>query len=171
MRRLVAPAYGSASAASSYVSQPSAAPTEILVQSPSRPANLAVSAAPATTWRTPPRSMRSVRSAAVSSVVAGMTTAPSRIAASIVSHSSTWLPSMSRIRSPRVTPWLRSQPATRLDRSASSANVSLVSEPSCSTIHSAGASGDSAARTPSNQSTAQFSPVASGHRKPLRAVS
>jgi hypothetical protein len=165
------PACGSASYAFSYDSQPSAGPTEIFVQRPPTSANLAVSAAPVTTCETRPRSTRSARSSAVSNVVAGMTTAPSFIAASIVSHSSTWLPSMSRIRWPRWTPRARSHPATRLDRSASSAKLSLVSEPSSSTIHSAGRSGYSSASTPSNQSSAQLNPDTSGQRNPLRAVS
>ena len=39
-----------------------------------------------TRWRTPPRAMRSATSAGVSCAVAGMTTTPSRIAASIVSQ-------------------------------------------------------------------------------------
>ena len=47
-----------------------------------------------------------------SSGVAGMITAPSFIAARIVSHSSTWLPSMTIMRSPRRTPRSRSQLAT-----------------------------------------------------------
>ena len=60
--------------------------------------------------------MRSRRSDSASSVVAGITTAPSFIAASIVSHSSTWLPSISTIRSPRATPCARSQFATWSER-------------------------------------------------------
>ena len=71
-----------------------------------------------------PRSNRSARSSAVSSVVAGITTAPSFIAASMTSHSGTTLPSISRMRSPRLTPSARSPLATRLERSDSSAKVS-----------------------------------------------
>jgi hypothetical protein len=87
------------------------------------PPNLLASAAFAITWETPPRSIRSVMSLAVSSVVAGMITAPSFMAASSDSHSSAWLPSMSRIRSPRLTPCSCSQLATRLARTDSSAKV------------------------------------------------
>ena len=107
------------------------------VYSPATSSNLPTSAAPTTTWRAPPRSSRSRRSAAVSSVVAGITTAPSFIAASSVSHSSTWLPSMRMIRSPRATPRPRSQLATWFDRADSSANVQKASDPSSSTIHRA----------------------------------
>ena len=58
----------------------------------------------AMTAPTRPRSMRSRRSASASCVVAGMITAPSFIAASVVSHSSTWLPSRTSSRMPRATP-------------------------------------------------------------------
>ncbi|GAA3136613.1 hypothetical protein GCM10020001_068970 [Nonomuraea salmonea] len=102
-------------------SQPNASPTAIFVYSPA--SNLPASAAFAMTWDTPPRWMRSVTSFAVSSVVAGMMTAPSFIAASSASHSSAWLPSMSRIRSPRRTPCSCSQLATWLERADSSAKV------------------------------------------------
>ena len=92
-----------------------------------------------------------------------MITAPSFIAARIVSHSSTWLPSMTMIRSPRATPCSRSQLATWFERADSSANVRRVSEPSGSTIHSAGRSPPSAAST-SNQSSAQLNASSSGQR-------
>ena len=48
-------------------------------------------------------------------MVAGITTAPSFIAASIISHSGTTLPSISRMRSPRFTPSARSPLAIRFD--------------------------------------------------------
>ena len=86
----------------------------------SRPANFAASAALAIRWRTRPRSNRSFRSFGVSNVDAGITTAPSFIAASITSHSGTTLPSISRMRSPRFTPSARKPLAMRLERSDSS---------------------------------------------------
>ncbi len=93
-----------------------------------------------------------------------MITAPSFIAARIVSHSSTWLPSITMTRSPRATPCARSQLATWLERAESSANVRRVSEPSGSTIHSARRSPPSAAST-SNQSSAQLKRSSAGQRK------
>jgi hypothetical protein len=115
--------------------------------------------------------MRSRRSSVPSRVDAGMTTAPIFVAARIVSQSSTWLPSMSRIRWCRRTPSDRSHPASCDDRADRSANVHCPSAPSCSTIHSAGCSGRSAARTPSNQSTAQLNVSRAGQRKSRYAVS
>ena len=93
------------------------------------------------TCRAPPRSTRSRRSAGPSSGVAGMTTAPSFIAASIVSHSSTWLPSMRMIRSPRPHA-LRRAASSRPGWTARTARrtTSFCSAPSSSTIHSAGRS-------------------------------
>ena len=52
-----------------------------------------------------------------------MITAPSFMQASIDSHSSTWLPSTSSTRMPRLTPWLASQPASREEESDSWAKV------------------------------------------------
>ena len=57
------------------------------VQLPGTSANFSVSADAVITWRTWPRSMRSARSRGPSSVVAGMTTAPSLMQASITSQS------------------------------------------------------------------------------------
>ncbi len=95
-----------------------------------------------------------------------MTTAPSFIAASTVSQSSNWLPSMRMIRSPRATPTDRSQLATRLDRSDSSANVQYASEPSGSTIHNARwAPRSGSAATASKWSSAQLNSSISGQRK------
>jgi len=54
-------------------------------------------------------------------VVAGMMTPPSFITASIDSHSSTRLPSMTITRSPGTTPASASDVASRSDRSAISA--------------------------------------------------
>jgi hypothetical protein len=95
--------------------------------------------------------------------VAGMITAPSFIAARIVSHSSTRLPSITIIRSPRATPCARSQFATWFERSDSSANVHVRSLPSSSTIHSARRPPPSAAST-SNQSSAQLNESSCGQR-------
>jgi hypothetical protein len=88
-----------------------------------------------------------------------MITAPSFITARMVSHSSTWLPSITTIRSPRRTPRPRSQVATRSERRDISANENRCSEPSSSTIHRAGLSLPSAIT--SNQSRAQLK-VSSG---------
>ena len=63
--------------------------------------------------------MRSCRSAVETSIVVGTSTAPSLIPASIDSHSSTWLPSMTIMWVPRVTPAARSMFATRFERSDS----------------------------------------------------
>ena len=89
--------------------------------------------------------------------VAGMITAPSFIAARIVSHSSTWLPSISDhpVAAARRRA-SRSQFATWFERAASSANVRRLSRPSGSTIHSAGLSPRSPAAIASNQSSAQL---------------
>ncbi|MEY9841385.1 hypothetical protein ABH941_006662 [Streptacidiphilus sp. EB103A] len=106
-------------------------------------------------------------------VLAGMTTVPSLIAASITSHRATWLPSSSRIRSPRTTPCARSQAAVRSDRSRSPAKVNTVSR---STVPSASRSTTrrptawlSSAST-SNQSRAQLKCSPSGRGK-ARAAS
>ncbi len=108
----------------------------------------------------------------MSRVVAGMTTAPSFIAARMVSHSSTWLPSMRMIRSPRATPCPRNQFATWLERSDSSRKVQCASLPSLSTIHSARAEPRSAsAATASKWSIAQLNSPISGQRKSRTAVS
>ena len=96
--------------------------------------------AAATTALTSPRSTRSTRSSGPSSVDAGIITAPSFMAASIVSHSGTTLPSISSTWSPRRTPRPRRWLATRLERSVISAKVRRSSVPSSSTIHSAGRS-------------------------------
>ena len=106
------------------------------------------------------------------SVVAGITTAPSFIAASSVSHSSSWLPSIRMIRSPRPTPLARNQFATRLERDDISANVQYASEPSLSTIHSARRAPRSvSAATLSKWSSAQLNSVSAGQRKSRTAVS
>ena len=93
-----------------------------------------------------------------------MMMAPSFDTASIDSHSSTWLPSISITRSPFPTPCCASQAATRSDRSAISAKVTFSSTPSSSTIHRAMRS-LSRAMT-SNQSVAQLNePVSRGQVK------
>ena len=104
---------------------------------PGRSANLELAATSATTWRILPRSMRSARSAWVSCVVAGLTTAPSFIAASVISHSGTTFGSMTSMQSPRRTPLARRKFATRLERSLIPAKLSFASEPSSFTTHSA----------------------------------
>ena len=76
---------------------------------------------------------------AASSIVAGTITAPSFIAASMVSQSGATLPSISRMRSPRRTPDRAKALAMRFERSLSSAKESLVSPAPSSTSHSAGA--------------------------------
>src|ERR1700722_6199666 len=81
--------------ASEYECHPGTKPTTIRVQSPASPANLPADPASATTCRTAPRTRRSARSAGCSSVEAGMSTAPSFIAAKMNSHSGATLPSMS----------------------------------------------------------------------------
>ena len=82
---------------------------------------LAMPAALVMTWRTRPRCSRSARSSPDKSVVAGISTAPSLIAASMVSHSGTSLPIISRMRSPLRAPSATSQLATWLERCDSSA--------------------------------------------------
>ena len=75
----------------------------------------------------------------LSSVVAGMITAPSFMQASMTSQSGTTLPSMRSTASPRRTPWARRKFATWLERRDISAKVSFTS-PASSTTHSAGRS-------------------------------
>jgi hypothetical protein len=84
---------------------------------------LAVSATLQTTAFAWARSIRSTSSLGPTAVVVGTITAPRRMIASMDSHSSTWLPSMSRTLSPRVTPCAASRRATWRDRSTISANV------------------------------------------------
>jgi hypothetical protein len=124
------------------------------VTSPPTSANRSAAEARAMTCCAPPRVTLSRASAAPSSGVAGMMTAPSFITARMVSQSSTWFPSIITIRSPRATPRARSQLATWLDRAAISANENRCSEPSSSTIHRAGLLLPSAIT--SNQSSAQL---------------
>jgi hypothetical protein len=84
----------------------------------------------------------------------------------MVSQSSTWLPSIRTIRSPRATPRSRSQLATRLERAASSAKVQCASLPSLSTIHSARCAPRSgSAAIASKWSSAQLNSSISGQRK------
>jgi hypothetical protein len=74
----------------SKLAQPSTAPPTLSREkSPGSPTNFGVSEAEATTCRTLPRSSRSIRSSGVSSMVAGMITAPSLMPASISSHNAT----------------------------------------------------------------------------------
>jgi hypothetical protein len=84
-----------------------------------------------------PRSMRSRRSASESSIVAGLSTAPSFIAASISSHSSTRLGSITSRRSPRPIPRLRRKLAARSEATRSSSKLRADSAPDSSTTHSA----------------------------------
>ena len=137
-------------------SQPSTgAPTATRMQWSAIPAYRPASALLVTTARTPPRVIRSARSASVSSVVAGIITAPARMQPSMISHSGTVLPSTISTRSPGCSPASVSQPATWRERSAISAYVSELTSPSSSTMVSAATSGCSTASA-SNQSRAQL---------------
>ena len=78
-----------------------------------------------------------------------MITAPSFMQASIDSHSSTWLPSTSSTRMPRLTPCAASQPASREELSDSCAKVYRAWLPSSSISRSASWPPRSAASTPS----------------------
>jgi hypothetical protein len=70
------------------------------------------------------------------------------------------------MRSPRFTPWLRSQLATWLERADSSAKLRRVAAPSCSTITSAGlAPLAGSAAMASNQSSAKLNSAGRGHSK------
>ena len=86
--------------------------TAIRVQSPGTSRNFGTCTDSVITCRTCPRLIRSARSGGPSSVDVGMITAPSFIAARMVSQSGAMLPSMSSSRSPRRTPASRSQLAT-----------------------------------------------------------
>ncbi|SCD93389.1 hypothetical protein GA0115241_108495 [Streptomyces sp. DpondAA-D4] len=97
-----------------------------------------------------------------------MTTARSFMAARAVSHSSVWLPSTTRTRSPAVTPFDRIQFAARFDRAAISAKDTSVRVPSSSTMCRAVRSLSSAMT--SNQSRAQLKWGDRGQRKPAQAV-
>ena len=123
-----------------------------------------------TTWRARPRANRSARSAGVSSVAAGMITAPSFITASIVSHSGATLPSITSTRSPRFTPSARSALARRFERSESSAKLSEVA-PSPTMVSAGRAALSPRASSASNQSSAQLKWVGSGQRKSRHAAS
>ena len=128
------------------------------------------SAARTTTCLALPRSMRSRRSLSASSVVAGITTAPSFIAASIVSHSSTWLPSISTIRSPRATPCARSQFASWSERVDQLGERQRPRRP----VRLDDQQPDRRrcrARTPSNQSSAQLNSSSAGHANDAQAAS
>ncbi|MDT4865777.1 hypothetical protein FQZ97_1006010 [compost metagenome] len=138
------------------------APTQMREKLPVIDANLGTCTAPTTTCFTSPRSMRSRRSSGVSSAVAGISTAPSLMAASIVSHSALSLPSTMSTRSPRCTPCARRKLATWLERCASCANENRSSVPSASTIHSAVASLPFAMT--SKWSSAQLNAVSAGQR-------
>ena len=70
---------------------------------------------------TRPRSRRSCKSSPESKVVAGISTTPSLIAASMVSHKGTSLPIINKIRSPLRAPRATSQLATWLERCDNSA--------------------------------------------------
>ena len=130
---------------------------------------MSTSAASTITCRASPRSIRSTSSAGPTAVVVGITTAPSRMIASIDSHSSTRLPSITITESPLRTPRPASHADTARERSRSSANVCEVDDPSSSTTTSARASFPSA--TSSNQSHTQLNGDGiSGNRKPSTAA-
>ena len=96
--------------------------------------NFAVSAALQMTALAWPRSIRSTRSAGPTAVVVGITTAPSLMIASIDSHSSTWLPSITTTLSPGSTPEPRRCAATWSERRASSSKEYDARLPSSSRI-------------------------------------
>ena len=131
-------------------------------------ANLPVSSAAAITVPTLPRTMRSIRSARVSSVVDGISTAPSFMAASMISQSAGTFPSISSSRWPRPTPCARRKFATWSERRDSAAKESCVSRPSSPRICSAGRSFPAAMR--SKWSSAQLKRPSRGQRKSRRAV-
>ncbi len=124
------------------------------VYAPGTLSNFGASTGLHTTNRAPPRAIRSARSVGPTAVVVGMITAPSFMIASIVSHSSTWLPSITITASPRATPCRASHAATRSEAVAIWSNVRSVDVPSSSTMTRAGLSLPRA--TASNQSTAQL---------------
>ncbi len=86
------------------------------VYPPGTDSNFGASAGLQMTCRAFPRAIRSISSTGPTAVVVGMITAPSFMIASIVSHSSTWLPSMRITASPRATPRADSQAATWSER-------------------------------------------------------
>ena len=90
------------------------------LQSPGSPRIFSAPSGSVTTCFTSPRVMRSWMSSGVRRDVAGMTTAPSFMAASITSQMCTELGSIMRTRWPRSTPWRLRYTATRFERSASS---------------------------------------------------
>ena len=106
-------------------------------QSPATGSSVATPASSVTTQRIRPRAMRSPRSAAVSSVEAGLTTAPSFMAASVISQSGVVFGSITRMRSPRDSPARRRNDAAREDRSDSSANVERSGGPASGATHRA----------------------------------
>ena len=93
----------------------------MIVKSPGTSANFSALLWEVTTHEALPRSTRSRRSFSPSITVVGIMGAPSLVHASMVSHSSTWLPSMRITRSPRCTPWPRSHVASWDERRESSA--------------------------------------------------
>jgi hypothetical protein len=89
--------------------------------------------------------------------VAGITTTPSLMQASKASHSSTWLPIMSRRRSPLTAPNEDNHEATCEERADISAYVTAWLDPSASTSLSATrAPVVASAATRSNQSRPQL---------------
>src|SRR6516162_1751059 len=101
--------------------------------------------------------------------VAGIITAPSFIAASIVSHNGATLPSINRIRSPRLTPSARNPLAMRLERCDNSAKVKLAA-PSLTMRKAVLSPVSPCASSASNQSRAQLNRSSAGQRKSRYAV-
>ena len=91
-------------------------PTTMRIKSRSMGSNFCASVPSAITTRMFARSMRSSRSRVPSTIEVGRMTAPTFMIASIASHSSTRLSSMSMTKSPRFTPRDSSQFATWLER-------------------------------------------------------
>jgi hypothetical protein len=90
------------------------------MRSTSTPSSRFASELRVTTARARPCSMRYARSDADSSVEVGIETAPILVIASITSHNSIMLPSITMTWSPRRTPMSVSQFATWSDRAESS---------------------------------------------------
>ena len=106
----------------------------------------------------------------VVATIAGLAATEVEGVASMSSQSSTWLPSITIIRSPRRIPWLRSQLATCDERRDRSAKLRRVAVPSCSTITRAGLSAlAGSAATWSNQSKPKLNSVNSGQVNSSRA--
>ena len=113
---------GAACDALNCVQPGTAGPTAMRTGAPGSVLKRGANCASVSTALTCPRSRRSARSSRSSSVLAGIITAPSRISASMLSHNATQFGSMTRTRSPRVTPSAAMNEATCRERCATAAN-------------------------------------------------